>query len=376
MPRPKILRIITHLPVGGVEKRLLKLLPLLQDDFEIQIACIRERGTLANEFLHCGIPVHLIPIPSRWSPLGIGRLASFIRQSGIDLVHTHMYPANISGTVAARIAGVSKVVSNVHNVGHWADSSQIRTDKWVMPLRGKVICVSQAVKNDVILHTGVSKGKCVVIYNGIDLSEFVPGKKRVEMRREFGWGEKEVVIGMIARITDQKDQRTFLSAAGIVAEKVSETRFIIVGKPEGRKSIWEELHHLADEYGLKDKLVFTGLRRDIPYLMAGMDISVLTSTREGFSNTILESMAMGLPMVATDVGGNAEAIQHNESGFIVPVKAPRIVADFLIRLCINQSLRSKMREAALDRVRRFSIDTMASKTKKLYSQLISKECTC
>jgi glycosyltransferase involved in cell wall biosynthesis len=370
MKRPKILRIITHLPVGGVENKLLELLPLLTGDFEVRIVCIRERGALADAFVQNGIPVHLIPISGRYSPLGIGKLVSFIRQYGIDLVQTHMYPSNISGTVAARMAGISNVVSNVHNVDHWANHSQIRQDKWIMRLRKKVVCVSQAVKKNVIQHTGIPDNKCVVIYNGINLSKFIPGKERMEMRREFGWGEKEVVIGMIARITDKKDPKTFLTTAKIVAEKVSEARFIIVGKPEGRKELWNELQHLAVGCGLENKLVFTGLRQDINRLLAGMDISVLTSIREGFSNTILESMAMGLPVVATNVGGNAEAIRHNENGFITAVKDPNNIADFLVKLCVDQSLRLEMGKVSSNRVKLFSIDKMVSEYKKLYYQLL------
>ncbi|RLD96760.1 MAG: hypothetical protein DRI91_06585, partial [Aquificota bacterium] len=185
--KPRVARIVSYLPVGGVEKRLLAVLKRLKDEFDVEVICIHSRGKLAPLFEEAGIPVTVVPFKGRLHPVSLYRLATYLRKRGTDIVHTHMYRPNISGTLAARLAKVPVVISNVHNVDHWDTPRQVFMDRIFRPLRDGVIAVSQGVKEDVVGMTGVAPERVAVVYNGVDLEEFrVPPDEREAKRVELG----------------------------------------------------------------------------------------------------------------------------------------------------------------------------------------------
>lgn len=171
----RVLRVITQLSRGGVEAKLAALLPLLKErGFEVSVCCIKEAGSLAHRFADAGIPIHVSPVRSRLHPIDIMRLAHLIRRQRIDIVHTHMYAANITGTVAARLANVPVIISNVHNVGKFASRRQVLQDRLLSRFRAATVCVSEEVKQDYLDATRLSDTNVVVIYNGVDTERFRP----------------------------------------------------------------------------------------------------------------------------------------------------------------------------------------------------------
>jgi len=171
---------------------------------------------------------------------------------------------------------------------------------------------------------------------------------------------------MLARLVPQKDHKTFIEAARIVIQHYPETTFAIIGQGP----LKSELEQFAFNLGLQRHVHFSGLRTDIPNVLAALDISVLCSRKEGFSLTILESMAAGLPVVATRVGGNEEAVVHGETGFIVEPQNPKALADAIMRLVQDERTRKKFGAAGEQRVHRyFSIEVTARKLIELYSSL-------
>jgi glycosyltransferase involved in cell wall biosynthesis len=371
MDRIGVMRVITQLPVGGVERTLSCLLPRLNaDSFRVTVCCTHKRGVLADVLEEQGIPVYLIKLKSRWDPRGIYRLMRLMRQERIRIVHTHMYASNISGVVAARLAGVPVVVSQVHNVNHWNSRRQVSMDSLLNGWRDKIIAVSEAVRQDYIETTGIDPQRCVVIHNGLNLEDFNRPSQAAQVRQKWGIDSDDKVVGVIARLVSQKDHETFLRAARLVKDKMAGVKFLIVGEEEesGRLA---RLEALAVELGLKQEVIFTGLQRDIPAVLSIMDVSVLSSVKEGFSNVVLESMAGGVPVVATDVGGNSEAIVEGVTGLLVPPKDPAALAQAITKLLEDPDSRKAMGRAGRARVEKlFSMRRVVEQTVNLYRDLL------
>lgn len=365
-----VVRVISDLPVGGVEKRLLELLPQLSPEYNVRVCCIRAKDELAPEFEKAGVPVDLCYFKSRLHPWSLYKMASYLKGVNAHIVHTHMYRPNISGVLGAKLAGVPVIISHIHNVDHWDNTRQMRQDARFMRFRHKIIAVSEAVKEDYIENTHAARDKCVVIYNGTNLDKFSPQTKDPELVREFDLMGKRVV-GIIARIVAQKDIPTFLLCAAEIKKRVANIRFLIVGEEEGKTGLRQRLETQAVELDIRDEVIFSGMRRDIPAMLSLFDVGVQSSLREGFSNVVVETMAMGVPMVATDVGGNAEAIEDGVSGFIVPHSKPGLLADRVVKILTDSELASRMGSQARQRAQLFSLDAMVEKTKNLYHTLLA-----
>ncbi len=369
----RVMRIISDLPVGGVENRLLALLPKLQNIYDVRICCIRAPGALADDFERAGIPVIVKYFKSRLHPFSLYQLAAYMRQEHIDIVHTHMYRPNVSGVIAARLAGVPVVISQVHNVEHWDNKRQLRMDSRLSGWRDRVVAVSEAVRQDYIKQTGTAPEKCVVLYNGIDISLFDKNKPAVDERERWGIGRQDKVVGIIARLVPQKDHLTFIQAAQHICRVIPQVKFLIVGEEEGRGGVLEKLNITIAELGLTRQVIFTGTRKNIAELLGIMDVSVLSSIREGFSNVVLESMAAGVPMVVTDVGGNAEAILDGVTGFVVPPRSPQALAQAIINILQDDTLAASMCRASRERAKLFSLDAMYENTITLYQGLSNEK---
>jgi len=365
----RVIRVVSDLPFGGVEKRLLALLPRLsQLGWEVLVCCIRQKGQMAPLFEKRGIDVHLVPFRSRWWPPSLFRLARFIADWGADIVHTHMYRSNTSGTVAARLAGVRAVVCNVHNVDEWDDRGQLLTDKLLRRHKEVIVAVSNRVRENYLARTGIEPEKVVTIYNGIEIEPFAKARYDPGLAAELGISPGEMVVSAFARLVEQKRHVDFLAMAKRILKRLAGTRFLVVGKGRLRATLEQK----ARELQIERQVIFAGHRDDIPRLLALTDVAVICSDKEGFSNSLLEAMAAGVPVVATDVGGNAEAVVDGQTGFIVPPRRPDLLAASVTKLLLDEKLRADFSNKARQRAQKFSIDTMARQTDELYTKLLAK----
>ena len=356
---------MTQLSRGGVEAKLASVLPLLaRRGFDVGVCCIKQRGPLAETLEAAGIPVLVCPVKSRLSPSGIFRLASFLRRRRVDIVHTHMYAANITGTLAARIASAPVVVSNVHNVGKFRSRRQVLTERLVSRFRDATVCVSEAVKKDYISTTKLDETNVYVIYNGVDVSRFKP-RDATSIRRRLGFAPGEKVLVFAGRLIPQKSPELALEAFAVICKVLPGTRLLILG----RGHLLQSLSAKAKSLGLGDKVVFAGYREDVEHFLSAADLFISSSTKEGFSNVLLEALASGLPAVVTDVGGNREAIRHGKEGFLCKPHA-RSLGQAALRILRDPVLCAKMRVMARARALEFDVDHMAEQTACLYTSLL------
>mgnify|MGYP002395286792 CR=1 FL=1 len=364
-----IVRIITWLPKGGIERRLVALLPRLNTSpFRVSLVCIRERGPLADELMQAGVAVSVIPLRSRLDPRGLRALSHWMREQGVDLVHSHMYRSNVPATIAARLAGVRHVLCQVHNIDTWETRRQRMMDRWLMRWRTAMLAVSNDVKRDIVAKLGCSPGKVRVLYNGIDVKEYGSAHPNHQLRHALGIPEGNKVVVVLARLVEQKKHTRLLQALEMCRNELPPVSVLFVGDGKLRG----ELEREVETRHLGDMVSFTGHRDDIPQILALSDLSVLTSDREGFSNTIIESLAAGVPVVATDVGGNREAIVDGECGLIVQPDELTGLARALKTVLVDDALRRKMSQSARMRAQTFSLENMLDETRRLYLELLTR----
>jgi glycosyltransferase involved in cell wall biosynthesis len=244
----------------------------------------------------------------------------------------------------------------------------IPLDRLANYLSRAVTVNSKAVWNDVVDRDRIRPEKLVLIYNGLDVSAYKADEFNVAATKSSLKIPKQIkVVIVIANLIPYKGHSDFLKAARIVVQKRTDICFLLVGEDRGiRKNLEAEVEDLS----LESHVRFAGQRKDVPALLAASDLSVLPSHEEGFSNVILESMAAGLPVIATAVGGNAEAITNGVTGWLVPPRKPEIMAEKILDLLRDPNKAKQMGKEGQERVAElFSVEKMVSKHLNLYRSL-------
>lgn len=366
----RLLRAITWLPVGGIERRLVAVLPqLAARGFEVRLVCLREYGALAAELRATGVPVDLIPMRSRLDPRGIRALTRLLGEQRIDILHAHMYRASVPGTIAARLAGTPVVFGQVHNVGTWQGARQVWMDRILCRWRTGMIAVSEAVRRDVMETLRLPADRVRVLYNGIDTGHFRPDE---EMRRvgraSLGLDEATPLLLVPARLHAQKNPLGVLDAFGRAVRAAGAGMLAFAGGGP----LEEDLRDAIAAAGLGDRVRLLGSRDDMPTLYNAADAVVLSSFKEGFSNAVVEALACGRPVIAADVGGNREALDSPEVGWIHAagdgVALTKQMAEALADPAALRARASDCRRRALH----FSLDRLVDETERLYREAFAR----
>ena len=341
--------------------------------FDLHLACLRNTGELLREVE--GLPVprpvfnigrHYCMGPTR--PYGrLLRLARYIRRNLIQIVHSYGFYSNVFSVPAARIAGASIIVASIRDRGDILTPAQRRIQQWACRLADCVLVNAEAIRQTLI-EQGYRRDNIVVIRNGIVLSRFGKKEKGATLRRELGLPPSAPLVVVFSRLNRMKGVEYFLDAAALLAARFPEVRFLIVGDGAGRS----ELEAHAGRLGLAERVTFTGFRTDVPDLLPEAAISVLPSLSEGLSNSLLESMASGVPVVAARVGGNPEIVEHDISGLLVPARDPAALAGAIGSLLQDPQLAARLGEAGRRRVTgiSFSMERSLSEVEGLYERLV------
>jgi glycosyltransferase involved in cell wall biosynthesis len=272
-----------------------------------------------------------------------------------------------------------RVIGHYHNVDTWETWRQLQLDSFLARRRDLNLAVSEAVRRNVIEKLHLAEGKIRTLYNGVDTEEFRPlsADHRETCRQILGLPRDALVVAMVARLVSQKNHAFVIENARDLLRDFPQMFFVFAGSGP----LETELKNMAVRYGVIDHILFLGARDDVPQLLACSDMSILPSSREGFSNTILESLACGLPVVASDVGGAREVIEHGINGYLVEMEpsaaGPRPkAADFVRlvrRLAADATLRQRLGGAARETALRFSLDAMVAQTEAIYLELMGRK---
>ena len=365
-----ILQLIDGLNVGGAEILLCNLAEgLMRRGFRVSVG-YSTPGPLAPDLTDLGLPLTRLPRLARIDPFLFGGMIRLMRKDPPQIVHTHLFKSDFHGRFAARIAGVPVVVSTLHSIDRWAQQWPLGTFYgWTARFADRIIAISEDVKNFHITNTFVDQSKFTVIENGVDIRRFAGQESAAkEIRKEFGFDDSAPLFGIIGRLTPPKDHETFLRAAALILKSLPEARFLVVGDGPLRA----DLESLVRELAIHASVIFTGLRRDIPNLLAALDVLVISSAWEGLPVNLLEGMASAKAVVATAVGSIPE-VTTQENAILVPPSDPDALAQACVRLASDPDLRRRMGQAGLERVTaHYSIDAMVDRTAALYADLLQK----
>jgi sugar transferase (PEP-CTERM/EpsH1 system associated) len=305
--------------------------------------------------------------PDRWNALRMARLFRSLRP---DIVHSRNWSC-VDAIIGARLAGVPIVIHSEHGREASDPEGRNRTRRigrrLLAPMVSQFVTVSRDLARWLIEDIGVPGRKVLSICNGVDTRRFVPGERRAA-RAALGLGSEHVVIGTVGRLDPVKDQAGLLKAFSQLAED-PRALLLIVGDGPCRK----DLEATVDALGLGRRVRLLGERNDVAAVLSAMDVFVLCSVGEGMSNTILEAMATGLPVVATRVGGNPELVTDGNTGFLVEARSPDALAASLRRYLEDPMLLAEHGRAARDHIEaEFSLERMVGGYERLYRRLLEQ----
>jgi glycosyltransferase involved in cell wall biosynthesis len=374
LSKPHVLQLGHGFIEGGSERQLIQMVQLLRDsgEFEVHVAALRGGGVLRSEIERLQIPVVDFPLTSFYNSSMVQqtrRFVSYLKQHNIKIVHSHDFYSNIFGMTGASLAGVRGRVASKRETTGTRSLAQRSAERGAFKLAHAVVANAGAVKEHLI-GLGVPDTKIVVIYNGLDLARFnLNGDAREALQRlDLEILRGRPVVTMVANFEYRvKDQPTLLRAAQRVKTEVPEAMFVIAG--EGKFKA--ETERLAAELGLSETCLLIGRCASVPDLLAASDICVLSSQAEGFSNSILEYMAAGRAVVATNVGGASEAIVEGETGHLVNAGDDRAMAERLIALLRDPEKRRAMGISGRRRIEQcFSTENRLKSTIALYQRFL------
>jgi glycosyltransferase involved in cell wall biosynthesis len=306
-----------------------------------------------------GIVVKAIPFPSRYTPVNdlktLIRLVRHLRRQRYDIVHTHTVKPGLLGRVAARLAGTPVVIHTVHGFHYWDDMSDVENRLFVWLERfASRFCDLLLSQNREDIDFAVRERICPrdkirFLGNGVDVTRFrpdaVPPDRVAATRRELGVAPDETLVGMIGRLVRLKGYFEYVEAARILHQRGERVKFLAIGAAHDKASTVSP-PDLIIQNGLEGTMQFLGMRDDIPGLMAAMDVVVLASYAEGIPRVLLEAAAMGKPAVGTGVRGTREVIVDDETGYLVPIRDARALANAISRLAADSPRRREMGLAA------------------------------
>ncbi len=365
-----VLYAVESMERAGAEQVVLSLLRGLdRKRFRPVVCCLTERGELAEQAEALGVPLEALGKHPRFDLPVVPRLVSVLRRHRVEIVHSHVWPANVWGRVVGGAMRVRGLVVTEHNVDLWKRKTHFLVDRCLARLTNRILCVSKAVERFYHESAGIPREKLEVVPNGIDPAPFAESIDAASVRREVGVRKAGPVLAVVARLLPQKDHRNLLEALARLKERGLEVSCLVAGDGPLR----EELEKLALERKLGDTVRFLGERRDVPRLLLASDLVVLSSAHEGMPLAVLEGMAAGKPAVVTDVGGNAEVVRNGETGFVVPPSDPAALANAIEKLLRAPDVARAMGAAGRERVRReFSVATMVRRNEEIYERILDR----
>jgi glycosyltransferase involved in cell wall biosynthesis len=377
--KPNVLFIIDSFEQGGSERQAMQLLRQLHASgrCRVHLACLQNRGSMRAEADLPGIgEIHEYALNSFYDlnfVRQLRRLVHFIKEEEIDVVHTHCFYTNIFGMTGAFLAGARGRVTSKGETDGFRNPMQKRAERVAFRLAHRVIANCLVVQNQLI-REGVSPSKIIQHYNGLDMDRMKvrAGLTREKVLAEFGLPQEPSrrFVSIVANLRNTvKDHPMFLRVAARVRAAIPDAGFVIAGEGE----LMNYLRNLATQLGIQDDVFFIGRCNNVADLLFASDVGVLSSRAEGFANAILEYMAAGLPVVATDVGGVREAIAEGETGYVVASGDDEKMAGRIIELLNAPERASAMgRRGKLIVAEKFSCDRHLHNTLELYDELLSR----
>ena len=364
--RIRVVQILATGTNGGAQEHLFGLVSRMDKSrYDVSIVALSP-GSAVRKLERAGFDV--LVIDELDDAIAVGALAAHLVDVRADVIHNHMYRAELVGTRAAIALGEvghrrPYVVSTVH-------SSRIRSDEDRQELRDlttrmdQLIAVSKMIEHK-LEDEGRTGAPIRLIYNGVDLSRYDDQEACCTLPDEYGMEPGSKIVGVVARLEPEKGHPTLLEAWPLVLRSVPDAYLLIVGEGSRRGALEAQ----ARELRIAHRVVFTGRRDDVPAVTAALDVAVLPSYREAQGLSILEAMALSRPVVASNVGGIPEMITDGVTGLLVPPHDPAALAAGIVRLLVDHPLADTLGRAGHDLVHdRFCIQLMVNAVEAIYDE--------
>ncbi len=362
MKKIKVIQVLTDKNIGGAGRWLLNYLKYYDRDKFLVTVILPKGSMLSKEIDDFGVYVMELDELSEnsYDKNSIKILKKIFEEEEPDIVHTH---ASLSARIAAKKAGVKLVINTKHCIETESGNIVKRFVKRIINNRysGKIIAVSNAVKESMI-KAGNDESKIKVIYNGIELPEIKTEEQKQVIKENFGLSSEYFYVGIVARLEKVKDHDTFLKAVKIINNKNLPIKFLIIGDGSLKQTL---INKVKDEN--ISNIEFMGFVRNVEDIISVLNLSVLTSESEALSISLIESLALEVPVIGTNTGGIPEVICAGENGEIFPVKDAELLAKKILNLYEDTDLYNKYKEnSSLYVKNKFSADFMTKEIEKLY----------
>ncbi len=375
---PTVLYVIGSLAVGGAESQMILLIKELScQGWGCNLFALEARGPFRDVLKRYSVKMYdggynsAAPFRKRIGSFicAVFRLYRVVRRTQPDILHAYLPLTSFIGAACGKLAGIRKIITSRRALGTHQDRYAFWKpfDRIAGLLSHHITVNSEAVRQDAIKRDDVDPKKLVLIYNGVDPRRFdAPTKERRTMRTTLGLTDRDTGVVMVGNLIPYKGHEDFIHALPKTIKSRADVYVYLVGENRG---IRPRLEQLVRQLNLSDKVRFLGRRDDVPEILMAMDIFVLASHEEGFSNALLEAMVAGLPVVATDVGGNREALKNGDAGLLVPPRSPEALAAGLSELLDNSDRRRMLAASAKTRVvDHYSVAKMTEAHLHLYTK--------
>jgi glycosyltransferase involved in cell wall biosynthesis len=375
MAKPSILQIVHGFLEGGSERQMIQMATLLHEsgEYDVHVASLSTGGVLRSHVELLQVPVIDFPLTSFYDAnmaRQTWKFVSYLKKHKIEIVHSHDFYSNIFGMSGSSLAGIRGRIASKRETTGTRTRAQTTVELSAFRLAHSIVANAAAVKEQLI-GDGVPADKVVVIHNGIDLNRFRQNGNRGEALQRLNLASinGRPIITIVANFEYAvKDYPMLLRAAQRVKPEVPEAVFVIAGDGSLRK----ETEKLAEDMGVKESCLFIGRCASVPDLLAASDVCVLSSQAEGFSNSILEYMAAGRAVVATNVGGASEAIVEGQTGHLVQAGDDRAMAERISSLLRDPNRRREMGANGRRLVeQKFSRESRLTNTSELYKRFLN-----
>jgi L-malate glycosyltransferase len=362
----KVVHIIDSMEVGGAQMQIANFFAHTnRDKFELSLICLSYKGALGEQIERDGFRVEALGKQGRIHSSMLWKLIGLLREIKPDVVHCTIFTANLWGRLAGLFVGAPVLIAH--------EQSTVSLEKWYRKVidwilawgTWRIFAVSENLRNRVVAEEKIPARKVQVLHNAIDTSLFTNAPAEVTLPA----GKPGIRVGIVGRLEYRKDHLTLIRSAAKVLQSVPDATFFLAGEGPDRPQLEAEIEKLR----LQKSVILLGERRDIPALLHAFDVYVLSSITEGLSLSIMEAMAAGCAVVATDVGGNAELLDNGQAGLLVPSGDPDRMAQAIMRLLQNAEERRAFSESAQRRAQEhFDIRVVSRQLEALYVKALRR----